>query len=119
MFGLNGQGAPSGDGRTLLWARMPEIVLDAASISLMADYMAAAVGNAISTTAHCTSLDNTIRFATGLKPGTPDWVLCETQIDLVDGGMAHGTCHIWSEHGLLLPVASQSMTISSIEIAPV
>ena len=114
MFGFNGQGVPSGDGHTLLWARMPEIVLDAGSIALMADYMASAVGNAISTTAHCTSLDNTIRFATDLEPGTSGWILCDTHIDLVAGGIAHGTCHIWSENNLLLAVASQSMTISSI-----
>lgn len=113
MFGFNGQGAPSGDGRTLLWARMPDVVQDAAGLALMADYMASAVGNALGTTAHCTSLDNTIRFPCATPADAPEWVLCESQIDAVDGGIAHGSCHMWSEHGQLLAVASQSMSVSS------
>lgn len=113
MFGFNGQGAPSGDGRTLLWARMPDVVHDAPGLALMADYMASAVGNAIGMTAHCTSLDNTIRFPCATPADAPEWVLCESQIDAVDGGIAHGSCHMWSEHGQLLAVASQSMSVSS------
>lgn len=113
MFGFTAQGAPSGHGHTLLWARMPEVLLDAASVALMADYMASAVGDALHREAHCTSLDNTIRFTAPIEPGSSAWILCDTQIDFTDGGIAHGTCHIWNEAGSLIAISSQSMAVTT------
>jgi len=113
MFGFSAQGTPSGHGHTLLWARMPEVLIDAASVALMADYMASAVGDALRREAHCTSLDNTIRFTAPIEPGSSDWILCDTQIDFTDGGLAHGTSHIWHESGSLIAVSSQSMAVTS------
>jgi acyl-CoA thioesterase len=113
MFGFTAQGTASGHGHTLLWARMPEVLLDAASVALMADYMASAVGDALQREAHCTSLDNTIRFTAPIEPGSSDWILCDTQVDFTDGGIAHGTCHIWNEVGALIAISSQSMAVTS------
>jgi acyl-CoA thioesterase II len=113
MFGFSAQGQPSGRGHTLLWARMPEVLLDAASVALMADYMASAVGDALEREAHCTSLDNTIRFTAPIEPGSSDWILCDTQVDFTDGGIAHATSHLWNEAGVLIAISSQSMAIAS------
>jgi acyl-CoA thioesterase II len=112
IFGFNGQGVLTSDGLGRLWARMPEVVLDAASLALMADYMASAVGNSIGRIVHCTSLDNTIRFAAPREVERTGWVLCDTRIDAVGDGLAHGTCQLWSQDGTLLATASQSMAIS-------
>ena len=116
MFSFTGTGTPSGDGRTLLWARMPEIGHDRAAVALMADYMASAVGNAFGRITYATSLDNTIRFATALDrsdhdPDT-DWVLCENRVEFVGSRFANATCLIWSDGGALLATASQSMALS-------
>ncbi|MGD9791935.1 MAG: acyl-CoA thioesterase [Acidimicrobiia bacterium] len=113
MFGFSAQGRASGRGHTLLWARMPEVLLDAASVALMADYMASAVGDALEREAHCTSLDNTIRFTAPIEPGSSDWILCDTQVDFTDGGIAHATSHIWNETGALIAISSQSMAVTS------
>lgn len=115
MFGFVGSGEVSGDERAWVWTRMPEVCHDAAAVALMADYMAAAVGNAVGRMAYCTSLDNTIRFAAPMSAEPPapgeDWVLCDTRIEFVGNGFAHGTCLMWSMQGDLLATASQSMTV--------
>ncbi len=113
MFGFVGTGQPTRDGSSWLWARMPEVRHDAAALALMADYMASAVGNAFGTRVHCTSLDNTIRFARPIATDThDDWVLCENRVEFVGNGFANGTCLMWAENGELLATASQSMTVS-------
>jgi acyl-CoA thioesterase len=115
MFSFTGTGSPSGDGSTTFWARLPEVRHDAAAIALLADYMASAVGNAFGRVVHCTSLDNTIRFATPVDSSGHDvdggWVLCENRIEFAGNGFANGTCLMWSETGSLLATASQSMAI--------
>jgi len=112
MFGFSGQGEPSGDGHLMLWVRMPEVALDAPALALIADYMSAGVGNAIGTMVHCTSLDNTIRYANPLLPEDAGrWVLCDAEVAFAGNGLAYGSGHIWSESGRLLATASQSMTV--------
>lgn len=112
MFGFNGQGTPSGDGHLRLWVRLPEVALDAPALALIADYMSAGVGNAFGTRVHCTSLDNTIRYANPLTDDdADDWVLCDAEVAFAGNGLAYGSGHIWSEDGRLLATASQSMTV--------
>ena len=112
MFGFNGQGTPSGDGHLMLWVRMPGVALDAPALALIADYMSAGVGNAVGAKVHCTSLDNTIRYANPLLPDEADqWVLCDAEVTFAGNGLAYGSGHIWSESGRLLATASQSMTV--------
>jgi len=122
MFSFTGTGRPSGDGSTTMWARMPAVRHDAAALALLADYMASAVGNAFGRVVHCTSLDNTIRFATPVAASGHDvddgWVLCENRIEFAGNGFANGTCLMWSETGALLATASQSMAIMIPDDAP-
>lgn len=107
-FGFSGFGTPSPDGRSLLWARMPEVEHDAGALAIIADYMPSVVGNALGRIMHCTSLDNTIRFGR-LEPTR--WVLCDNRMEYAGNGFGHGTVHLWSESGTLLATASQSMIV--------
>lgn len=114
MFGFSGQGEPSADGELVLWLRMPEVDHDAAALALMADYMSAAVGNAAGVPSRCTSLDNTIRFASR-DYDRNGWVRCDADITYAGDGVAYGHCHMWSEAGMLLATASQSMTVGFMQ----
>jgi acyl-CoA thioesterase len=108
MFGFYGEGQASGDGSSLLWARMPKVEHDAGALAIIADYMPSALGNAFGRVVHCTSLDNTIRFA-NREP--TEWVLCENRMEFVNSGFGYGTMHMWSQSGNLLATASQSIIV--------
>ncbi len=107
-FGFSGFGTPSDDGRSLLWARMPEVAHDAGALAIIADYMPSVVGSALGRIMHCTSLDNTIRLGR-LEPTR--WVLCDNRMEYAGNGFGRGTVHLWSETGTLLATASQSMIV--------
>ncbi len=108
MFGFSGQGTASGDGGTLFWARMPEVEHDPGALAIVADYMPSALGNALNRVMHCTSIDNTIRFASE-EPS--EWILCENRIVQVGNGFGYGMVHLWSDKGVLLATAGQSMIV--------
>jgi len=107
-FGFTMFGEPTRDGRSLLWARMPHIRHDSAALGIIADYMPSALGNALGRIAHCTSLDNTIRFANRCDT---EWVLCDNRMEFVGAGFGHGTVHMWSQDGVLLATGSQSLIV--------
>jgi acyl-CoA thioesterase len=111
-FGFTLFGEPTQDGRSLLWARMPHIRHDSAALGIIADYMPSVLGNALGRIAHCTSLDNTIRFASRCDTG-PDteWVLCDNRMTFVGAGFGHGVVHMWSQDGALLATGSQSLIV--------
>lgn len=113
MFGFaDDVGAPSGDHRTLLWVRMPEVELDAGVLAMLGDYMPSALGNAFGRRLNCTSLDNTIRFGAPLaNVDTDGWVLCDNRMEFVGNGFAHGSCFMWSRDGQMLATASQSVLV--------
>lgn len=113
-FGFSMFGEPTDDGRSLLWARMPDIDHDSAALGIIADYMPSVLGNALGRLAHCTSLDNTIRFA-NRRP--TEWVLCDNRMEFVGNGFAHGTVHMWGQDGALLATGSQSMIVRLPDLA--
>ncbi|HSG90206.1 MAG TPA: thioesterase family protein [Pseudomonadales bacterium] len=108
MFGFSGQGTPREDGRSLLWARMRDVDHDAGALAIIADYMPSVLGSALGRVAHCTSLDNTIRYGTLVDT---DWVLCDNRMEFVGDGFGYGTVHLWSRDGTLLATASQSVIV--------
>ena len=114
MFGFSGFGTPSADGRSALWVRMPEVEHDAGALAIIADYMPSVLGNAMGHVMHCTSLDNTIRFA---GPTASEWVLCDNRMEFAGNGFGHGSAHLWNERGELLATASQSMIVRAPEPA--
>jgi acyl-CoA thioesterase len=99
-------GSP-GSGRTLMWARIPELIedVDAAALAILGDYVPMGVGQALGLRAGGNSLDNTLRVVR-LVP--TDWVLIEVRAHGVGRGFGHGSVHLWSEDGVLLATASQS-----------
>ena len=107
-FGFNMFGEPTTDGRSLLWARLRDVEHDAAALGIIADYMPSVLGNALGRLTHCTSLDNTIRFANRRET---EWVLCDNRMEFVGNGFGHGTVHLWSEDGVLLATGSQSVIV--------
>jgi acyl-CoA thioesterase-2 len=108
MYGFSGTGTPSGDDRSMLWVRMPEVDHDAGALAIIADYMPSALGNALGHVTSCTSIDNTIRFA-NMVPS--EWILCDNRIEFIGNGFGYGSVNMWSQTGELLATASQSMIV--------
>jgi acyl-CoA thioesterase len=108
MFGFSGAGTPSGDGGNALWIKMPDVHHDRGALAIIADYMPSALGNALGQMAYCTSIDNTIRYATA---HASEWVLCDNHMDFVGDGFGYGSVNMWNESGELLATASQTVIV--------
>lgn len=102
-------GPPSEDGRSSLWARLPDVLeMSAASLAILGDYVPFGIGQALGAQAGGNSLDNTLRMGT-LVPTT--WVLLDIRVHAVVNGFGHGVVHLWAEDGTLLAMASQSTIV--------
>lgn len=108
LFGFSGQGERSKNGRTLLWVRMPGVINDAAALAIFADHMPSSISDAIGQSVMPTSLDITIRYASMVET---EWVLCENKWTQMGNGFGQGTVNMWSETGLLMATAGQSMIV--------
>lgn len=99
-------GTPS-DGRTVMWARIPDVLtgIDAASLAVLGDFVPMGIGQALGVRGGGNSLDNTLRVVR-LVPTT--WVLLDIRIDAVERGFGHGSVRMFAEDGTLLATASQS-----------
>jgi len=99
-----------GDGRTLAWARIPEVIegIDATTLAILGDFVPSGVGQALGIPGGGTSLDNTLRVAR-LVP--TDWVLLDIRIHAVNRGFGHGLVHMFATDGTLLATGSQSCVV--------
>jgi acyl-CoA thioesterase-2 len=99
-----------GDGRTLLWARIPDVIegVDATTLAILGDFVPMAVGQALGVRGGGNSLDNTLRVAR-LVP--TEWVLLDIQVHAVSRGFGHGLVHMFAEDGTLMATASQSCIV--------
>ena len=104
------EGNPSPDGRSLLWARVPDLLdlSSGASLAILGDYVPFGIGQALGLAGGGNSLDNTLRVYR-LVP--TEWVLLDIRIHAVAHGFGHGVVHLWSEEGTLLATASQSTIV--------
>ena len=103
-------GNPAAGGRSMLWARMPDL-LDAssgASLAILGDYVPFGIGQALGRLGGGNSLDNTLRVYR-LVP--TEWVLLDIRIQAVAHGFGHGAVHLWADDGTLLATASQSTIV--------
>jgi acyl-CoA thioesterase-2 len=99
-----------GDGQTLLWARLPDVIegVDAAALAILGDFVPMGVGQALGVLGGGNSLDNTLRVV-HLVP--TEWVLLDIRVHAVQRGFAHGLVHMYAEDGTLLATASQSCIV--------
>jgi len=102
-------GTPS-DGQVLLWSRIPEVIegVDAATLSILGDFVPMGVGQALGIRGGGNSLDNTLRIG---KLVPTEWVLLDIRIHMVERGFGHGLVHMFAEDGTLMATASQSCII--------
>lgn len=105
------EGHPRPDGRSALWARVPDIEeLTGAELAMLGDYVPFGIGQALGRAGGGNSLDNTLR----VYRRVPDqWVLLDVRIQAVADGFGHGVVHLWGEDGTLLATASQSTIVRS------
>jgi acyl-CoA thioesterase II len=104
-------GHPAPDGRSSVWARMPDLLdlSSGASLAILGDYVPFGISQALGLAGGGnSSLDNTLRVYR-LVP--TEWVLLDIRIDAVARGFGHGVVHIWAEDGTLLATASQSTIV--------
>jgi acyl-CoA thioesterase-2 len=98
-----------GDGRVVVWMRPKEgQPIGSNLLCVMADFVSVAISDALGETAGGNSLDNTIRFAR-IEP--TEWVLCDIAIEAIQSGVAHGVMRLFSQTGVLMASASQSLIL--------
>jgi acyl-CoA thioesterase II len=97
-----------GDGRTAMWARIPDVEVGSTTLAVLGDFVPSGIGQALGLPAGGNSLDNTLRV-NRIVP--TDWVLLDIRIHGVDHGFGHGLVHLWAEDGTLLGTASQSAIV--------
>jgi acyl-CoA thioesterase len=109
-------GNPSPDGRSTLWARMPDLleVSSGASLAILGDYVPFGIGQALGRLGGGNSLDNTLRVYRLVPTG---WVLLDIRVHAVAHGFGHGAVHLWAEDGTLLATASQSTIVRMMDPA--
>lgn len=114
MQGPAADSQSSQSGNVVVWARPhPDYLgtdypIDPAFIAIVADFVPSAIGPALNCLAGGNSLDNSIRFHRQVET---DWLLCDIQIHGVANGFAHGRMHVFSQDGVLLATASQSLIL--------
>jgi len=99
-----------GPGRTVVWTRLPELLEPgAATLSVLGDWVPMGINMATGRDDIAgNSLDNTLRV---VNAHATEWYLLEIAIEAVQNGFGHGYQHIWSQDGVLLAVASQSVLL--------
>jgi acyl-CoA thioesterase len=102
-------GNPAPDGRSALWARIPELLEpSAAALAILGDYVPFGIGQALGAFAGGNSLDNTLRV---LRIVPTEWVLLDISVDGIDHGFGHGTVRLFARDGTLMATASQSTIV--------
>ena len=108
QLAMDAGSAVQGDGQTLMWARIPEMIagVDAVTLAILGDFVPMGVGQSLGRRGGGNSLDNTLRVG---RMVPTDWVLMDIRIHAVERGFGHGLVHMFAEDGTLLATASQSV----------
>jgi acyl-CoA thioesterase len=103
-------GSEPGDGQTLLWARLPDVItgVDATTLAILGDFVPMGIGQSLGARAGGNSLDNTLRVC---RMVPTEWVLMDIRVHAVERGFGHGLVHMFAEDGTLLATASQSVIV--------
>ena len=97
-----------GDGSSAFWARLPgHLEPSAATLAIIGDYVSGGLSEPLGQRTMGRSLDNTIRVA---RVVPTEWILCDIHMHALARGIAQGLAYLWSEDGVLLATASQSLS---------
>jgi len=97
-----------GDRCSALWCRVPgHLEPSAATLAIFGDFLSGAVSHPVGHRILGRSLDNTLRT---VQLAPTEWVLCDMRMHALVDGYAQGICFLWSEEGILLATASQSVS---------
>jgi acyl-CoA thioesterase II len=99
-----------GPGRSAVWCRLPagRSSVGAGDVALVGDLVVLGLSDAIGVPSTANSLDNTIRI---VESAESEWVLVDIKVDAVARGYAHAGAALWTEHGTLLGLASQTLVL--------
>lgn len=108
-------GSP-GPGRSAVWCRLPDgpREVTAGDVALVGDMLMLGLADALGEHVTANSLDNTVRV---VERAPTEWVLLDVRIDAVEGGYAHAGAHLWTEEGVLLGMATQTLVVRSSDPA--
>ncbi|HVX20786.1 MAG TPA: acyl-CoA thioesterase domain-containing protein [Acidimicrobiales bacterium] len=91
------------------WARVPgHLSPSAATLAIFGDYVSGGASQPLGRRTMGRSLDNTLRIVR-LVP--TEWVLCDIRMHAIHDDYAQGTAFLWSDRGVLLGTASQSLSV--------
>jgi acyl-CoA thioesterase-2 len=97
-----------GSGNSAFWARLPgHLEPSAATLAIIGDYVSGGLSEPLGQRTMGRSLDNTIRV---VKVVPTEWILCDIHMHALARGVAQGLAFLWSEDGVLLGTASQSLS---------
>jgi acyl-CoA thioesterase-2 len=101
-----------GPGRSVLWCRLPDgrRPVTAGDVAFVGDLMMLGLSDALGSPTTANSLDNTIRL---VERAVTEWVMLDVRIDAAARGYAHAGAHLWTEDGVLLGMATQTLVVRS------
>jgi acyl-CoA thioesterase len=101
-----------GPGRSVLWSRLPDgrRPVTAGDVAFIGDLLMLGLSDALGTPTTANSLDNTIRV---VERAPTEWVMLDVRIDATARGYAHAGAHLWTEDGVLLGMATQTLVVRS------
>jgi acyl-CoA thioesterase-2 len=102
-----------GSGRSAAWYRLPEgrRMVGPGDLAVLGDFLLLGLSDAVGQRVTGNSLDNTLRMGI---PAATEWVLVDTQVSLLARGFGSVQAHLWSEDGVLLGIAAQTMIVRSV-----
>jgi acyl-CoA thioesterase len=105
-----------GPGRSAVWCRLPDgpREVTAGDVALVGDMLMLGLADALGEHVTANSLDNTVRI---VERARTEWVLLDVRIDAVERGYAHAGAHLWTEDGVLLGMATQTLVVRATDAA--
>jgi acyl-CoA thioesterase len=103
-----------GSGSSASWYRLPDgrSTVTAGDLAVLGDFLVLDLSDALGFRVTGNSLDNTLRVG---MLGPAEWVLVDVEVSLVARGFASVQAQMWSEDGVLLGIASQTMVVRTVD----
>jgi acyl-CoA thioesterase len=104
----------AGSGRSALWCRLPSgrRPVSAGDVAIVGDLLMLGLSDALGVRCTANSLDNTIRV---VQRAVAEWVLVDIRVDAVSGGYGHAGARLWTDDGVLLGIATQTLVLRAAD----